>query len=150
VVLDLSIRSSVDWALEGYSCRVLGNHRWLCVSRNAELSCVNVVIAFGSCRFGVGGHTIQRPRYSDAIKKINVELIVIADEAAVAVELNAALNRLEEKHTLFGGGIESVAFEHQKTRKRSVLGHTIAAAQTVAGAMTIARKSVNAAIRAVI
>jgi hypothetical protein len=84
-------------------------------------------------------------------KKINVELIVVADESdAVVVELNAALNRLEEKHTLFGGGIESVAFEHQKTRKRSVLGHTIAAAQTVAGAMTIARKSVNAAIRAVI
>jgi hypothetical protein len=47
-------------------------------------------------------------------KSINVELIVVAGEyVAVVVELNAALDRLEEKHTLFGGGIESVAFEHQ-------------------------------------
>lgn len=84
-------------------------------------------------------------------KKINVELIVVADESdAVVVELNAALDRLEEKHTLFGGGIESVAFEHQKARKISALGHTMAAAQTVAGAMTVARKSVNVALRAVI
>ena len=44
-------------------------------------------------------------------KKINVELIVVADEAdAVVAELNAALDRLEERQTLFGGGIETVAF----------------------------------------
>ena len=42
-------------------------------------------------------------------KKINIELIVVADEAeAVVTDLNAALDRLEEKHTLFGGGIETV------------------------------------------
>jgi hypothetical protein len=41
-------------------------------------------------------------------KKINVELIVVADEAeAVVAGLNAALDRLEERHTLFGGGIET-------------------------------------------
>ena len=46
-------------------------------------------------------------------KKINVELVVVADEAeAVVAELNSALDRLEEKHTLFGGGIETVAFKH--------------------------------------
>ena len=46
-------------------------------------------------------------------KRINVELIVFADEAeAVVAELEAALDRLEEKHTLFGGGIETIAFEH--------------------------------------
>jgi hypothetical protein len=84
-------------------------------------------------------------------KKINVELIVVADEAdAVAVELNAALDRMEEKHTLFGGGIKSVAFEHSGTRKRSALAHTIAAGETVAGAIRAARKSVNVALRAVI
>jgi hypothetical protein len=84
-------------------------------------------------------------------KKINLELIVVADEAdAVVVELSAALDRLEEKHTLFGGGIETVAFEHSGTRKRSALAHTIAAGETVAGAMRAARKSVNAAFRAVI
>jgi hypothetical protein len=43
-------------------------------------------------------------------KKISVEAIVVADEAeAVVAELNAALDRLEESHTLFGGGIETVA-----------------------------------------
>jgi hypothetical protein len=84
-------------------------------------------------------------------KKINVELIVVADESdAVVVELNAALNRLEEKHTLFGGGIETVAFEHSGTGKRSALAHTIAAGETVAGAIRAARKSVNVALRAVI
>jgi hypothetical protein len=66
-------------------------------------------------------------------KKINVELIVVADEAdAVVVELNAALNLLEEKHTLFGGEIETIAFEHSGARKRSALAHTIAAGDTVA------------------
>lgn len=84
-------------------------------------------------------------------KKINVELIVVADEAdAVVVQLNAALDRLEEKHTLFDGGIETAAFEHSGTRKRSALAHTIAAGETVAGAMRAARKSVNVALRAVI
>ena len=84
-------------------------------------------------------------------KKINLELIVVADEAdAVVVELNAALDRLEEKHTLFGGGIESAAFEHPGTRKRSALAHTMAAGQTVAGAVRAARKSVTVALRAVI
>jgi hypothetical protein len=85
-------------------------------------------------------------------KKINVELIVVADEAdAIVAELDAALDRLEEKHTLFGGGIETVAFEHAGTRKRSALAHTIAASEkTVAVAVRAARKSVTVALRAVI
>jgi hypothetical protein len=61
-------------------------------------------------------------------KKINLELIVVADEAELVVEqLNAALDRMEEKHTLFGGGIETVAFEHSGTRRKSALAHTKAA-----------------------
>ena len=84
-------------------------------------------------------------------KKLNMELIVVADEAdAVVAELNAALDRLQENRTLFGGGIEAVAFEHSGTRKRSALAHTIAAGEMVAGAVRTARKSVNAALRAVI
>ena len=51
-------------------------------------------------------------------KKISVEVIVVADEAeGVVAELNAALDRLEESHTLFGGDIEIVAFEHGKNKK---------------------------------
>ena len=84
-------------------------------------------------------------------KRINVELIVIADEAeAVESELEAALDRLEEKHTLFGGGIETVAVEHRSARKRSALAHTMAAGETVAGAIRVARDSVAVALRAVI
>jgi hypothetical protein len=84
-------------------------------------------------------------------KKVNVELIAVADEAdAVVMELNAALDRVEEKHTLFGGGIETVAFEHSGTRQRSALAHTMAAGRTVAGAMRVARRSMNVVIRAVI
>ena len=84
-------------------------------------------------------------------KKINVELIVVADDAdAIIEELNAALDRLDEGHTIFGGGIETVAFEHSGTRRRSALAHTIAAGKTVAGALRTARKSVNVALRAAV
>jgi hypothetical protein len=84
-------------------------------------------------------------------KKINVELIVVADEAeAVVTDLNAALDRLEEKHTLFGGGIETVPVEHRGTRRRSALAHTMAAGETVAGAVRTARDSVIVALRTVI
>jgi hypothetical protein len=84
-------------------------------------------------------------------KRINVELIVVADEAeAVVAELNAALDRLEERHTLFGGGIETVAFEHAGTRKRSALAHTMAAGETVAVVVRAVRESVTVALRAVI
>ena len=84
-------------------------------------------------------------------KKINLELIVVADEAdAVIGELNAALDRLDEQHAIFGGAIETVAFEHSGTRRRSALAHTIAAGETVADALRTARKNVNVALRAVI
>ena len=84
-------------------------------------------------------------------KKINLELIVLAEEAdAVVAGLNAALDRLEEKHTLFGGAIETAAIEHRGSRKRSALAHTIAAGETVADAVRTARDSVAVALRAVI
>jgi hypothetical protein len=84
-------------------------------------------------------------------EKINLELIVIADEAeAVVAELNASLDRLEERHTLFGGGIETVAFEHPGTWRRSALAHTLAACETVGVAVRVAREMVTVAIRTVI
>ena len=84
-------------------------------------------------------------------KKINVELIVVADEAdAVVAELNAALDLMEERHTLFGGGIETIAFDHSGTQKRSALAHTIGAGKTVAVALRTTRQSVASALRAVI
>jgi hypothetical protein len=84
-------------------------------------------------------------------KKINVELIVVADEAeAVVADLNAALDQLEEKHTLFGGGIETVPVEHRGTRKRSALAHTLAAGVTAVRAVRVARDGVTVALRTVL
>ena len=45
----------------------------------------------------------------------------------------------------FGGGIETVAFEHRGTRKRSALAHTMAAAETAAVSLKAARESVTTA-----
>ena len=84
-------------------------------------------------------------------KKINIDLIVPADEAeAVIAGLNASLDVLEEKQTLFGGGIEAIDVEHRGTRQRSALAHTLAAGETVAGAVKIAREHIKSALRAVI
>jgi hypothetical protein len=58
-------------------------------------------------------------------RKINMELIVVEEEAEAVVEaLNAALDRLEEGHMVFGGEIETVAVEDPGTQKRSALKHT--------------------------
>ncbi len=84
-------------------------------------------------------------------KKINLEIIVFADDAeAVAAELSSALDRLEEGHTIFGGGIEAVAVEHSGTRRKSALMHVKSAGDTVASAIQLARDSVAVALRAVI
>jgi len=84
-------------------------------------------------------------------RKINVELIVFADDAeAVVGELNASLDRLEERHTIFGGGIETVAVEHRGARTRSALMHTVAAGETAAAAVRTASQSVAGALRKVI
>jgi hypothetical protein len=84
-------------------------------------------------------------------KKINVELIVAADEAEeVIAALNSTLKQLDETHAVFGGGIETVAFEHRGTGRKSALAHTIAAGESVAVALRIARESVAVVFRAVV
>jgi hypothetical protein len=84
-------------------------------------------------------------------KKIDVELIVAADDAeAVAATLCSSLDQFDEKHTIFGGGIEIATFEHRGTRRRSALAHTIAAGQSFAAALRTARESVLAALHAVV
>lgn len=83
--------------------------------------------------------------------KINLDLIVFADDAEAAVtELNAAIDRLEEKHTIFGGGVETVAVEHRGTRKRSALMHTRAAGETAVAALRVASEKVAGALKEVI
>lgn len=84
-------------------------------------------------------------------KKINVELIVIADEAdAVVAGLNSAIDRLEEEHMIFGGDIETVAIEHRETRKKSALMHTREAGETAVLAIKKASETVTSALRQII
>ena len=69
-------------------------------------------------------------------QKINVEMIVFSEEAdAVVAELNSAIDRLDETYTIFGGDIENDAVTHSGTRRRSALGHTLDAGQTVGSAL---------------
>ena len=84
-------------------------------------------------------------------KKINLELIVPADEAdAVVAELDLALDRMEERHTLFGGGTETVLIEHSGTRRKSALSHTLGAGKRAIGAVKTARERAGAALHVVI
>jgi hypothetical protein len=84
-------------------------------------------------------------------RKINVELIVVEDDAeAVVEELNAALDRLEEGRAIFGGEIETVAVEDPGTRRRSAFTHTMAAGATAVGAVKSAGEKVAGALRKVI
>ncbi len=84
-------------------------------------------------------------------KKINVELIVVADESeSVVAELNATLDRLEEEYMIFGGGIETVSVEHSGARKKSALMHTCAAGEMAAVALRSAGEKVAGALRQII
>lgn len=86
-----------------------------------------------------------------AYKKINVELIVFAEDAdAVVGELNTALDGMEEKHTIFGGEIETVAVKHSGGRKRSALRHTRSAGETAVGAVKKASAIVANTLKEVI
>lgn len=84
-------------------------------------------------------------------QKISLELIVFPDEAgSVVAQLNSAIDQLEETHTIFGGGIEMVAVEHSGTRRKSALGHTVAAAGAAASAIRSAGDKVADAYKKVI
>jgi hypothetical protein len=80
-----------------------------------------------------------------------VELVVFSDEAdSVVAELNSAIDRLEDAHTIFGGGIETAAVQHSGTRRKSALMHSLAAADTTAAALQLAGEKVVGAYKKVI
>lgn len=80
-------------------------------------------------------------------RKLNIELIVLHDEAdAIVGELNATLDRLEETFTLICGGVETGAVEQSVPRKSSALAHAIAAGHT---AVKAARNSVTRALHTI-
>ena len=84
-------------------------------------------------------------------RKITVELIVDAAEADDVVgELNRALDQLDERYAMFGGEIETSAVNLPGKRRRSALAHTLAAGETVAGALRSTGKHIGNAVRTVI
>ena len=84
-------------------------------------------------------------------QKINVELIVFSEEAdAVVADLNSAIDRLEETHTIFGGGIETTPVEHSGTRRKSALRHTLDAGNAATSAVKLAAQRVADAYKKVI
>ena len=84
-------------------------------------------------------------------RKINVEIIVFADEAdAVVTELNSAIDRLEDAHTIFGGDIESIPVEKSGARRKSALTHTLAAGGSAVAAVKLAGGKIASAYKKVI
>jgi hypothetical protein len=84
-------------------------------------------------------------------QKINVELIVFSEDAdAVVAELNAAIDRLDEKHTIFGGDIESSPVAHSGTRRKSALRHTLDAGNAATSAVKLAAQKVAEAYKKVV
>jgi hypothetical protein len=84
-------------------------------------------------------------------KKINLELIVPADQAdGVIAELGTSLDRMEDRYALFGGGTETVLIEHSGSRRKSVLSHTLSAGKIALGAVKMARERVTSAMHLVI
>jgi len=84
-------------------------------------------------------------------KKITLELIVPADEAGgVICELGLALDGMEERYNLFGGGTEILLIEHSGVRRKTALSHTVAAGKTADAAVKMARERVTTALHLVI
>lgn len=84
-------------------------------------------------------------------RKLNIELVVFEDEAdSVVAELNAAIDRVEEAHEIFGGDIEVAAVEKSGTRRKTALMHAVAAGGTAVAAVKLAGDKISGACRKVI
>ena len=84
-------------------------------------------------------------------QKINVEIVVFADEAdAVVAELNSAIDHLEDAHTIYGGDIEAVPVAESGTRRKSALMHTLAAGGSAVAAIKMASHKIAGAYKKVI
>src|ERR1700677_2260230 len=80
-------------------------------------------------------------------KKIDLELIVPADEAdAVVAELAAALDHIKERYTFFGGGTKTVPIARTGSRRKSALSHALNADKTAVGAIKTVRERATSAL----
>jgi hypothetical protein len=77
--------------------------------------------------------------------------VVFSEQAdAVVAELNAAIDRLDETYTIFGGDIETAPVEHSGKRRKSALRHTVDAGNTATSAVRFAAHKVANAYKKVI
>lgn len=84
-------------------------------------------------------------------QKIDLELIVFSEESdAVVAELTSAIDRLEETHTIFGGGIDTFPIKHTGVRKKSALRHVVGAGNTATSAVKLAAQKVADAYKKVL
>ena len=84
-------------------------------------------------------------------QKIDLELIVFSEEGdAVVAELNSAIDRLEETHTIFGGGIDTFPIEHNGARRKSALRHVFDAGDTATSVVKLAAQKVADAYQKII
>ena len=84
-------------------------------------------------------------------QKIDLELIVFSEERdAVVAELNSAIDRLEETHTIFGGGVDTFPIEHSGARRKSALRHVFDAGDTATSAVKLAAQKVADAYKKVV
>jgi hypothetical protein len=84
-------------------------------------------------------------------QRINLELIVFSEESdAVVAELNSAIDRLEETHTIFGGGIDTFLIEHSGERRKSALRRVLEAGDTATSAVKLAVQRVADAYKKVV
>jgi hypothetical protein len=84
-------------------------------------------------------------------QKISVEFAVFAEDAdAVVAELNSAIDRLEDTHAIFGGGIESVPVAHSGTRRKAALRQTLDAGNAATSAVKLAVQKIADAYKKVI
>lgn len=78
-------------------------------------------------------------------------MVVFADEAdSVVAELNSAIDRLEETHTIFGGDIETIAVEKSGIRRKSAWMHTLASGGAAVAAVKLAGDKISDACKKLI
>ena len=86
-----------------------------------------------------------------AYQRINLELVVFADEAdAIVAELMSSIDKVGATYSVFGGEVERGEFKPSETQNRSALMHTIRAAGMTADGMKLAAGKVAQAYKKLI
>ena len=100
-----------------------------------------------------GAHLILVARTVGGLEEVDDEVKKLGGSATLCpFDLTdyAAIDRLDETHTIFGGEIETAPVEHSGTRRKSALRHTLDAGNTATSAVKMAAQKVADAYKKVI